>query len=265
MKESLEKAITQFQEARTSLEAYRAISNFVQIILTLPKFIKAIEDEGEKINFEQRKLNADKGHDLRWSELKRHNEWRAKKSEALHQLDPYFPFINLYQIHMAIQPDEIVKVSNGLFNRFGPDDPLPLSDRSEFQGYLDKLYGKVSPHIAEEPVEQDMSLRYDPERCELFVKGKLIKISLKHDKPNAHIILNYLFSIPSRLTTEHFFSDIAEIDTPDNWDKKNSWRKYHRASVDINEKIRKQAKFDDFLVIKSGNTGSVKISEKYRE
>lgn len=276
MKESLEKAIAQFREARTSLEAYRAISSFVQMLLTLPKFIKAIEDEGEKINFEQRKLNADKGHHLSWSELKVHNEWRARKSEALHQLDPYFPFINLYKIHQAVQPEEITSGTSWLFNRFGPDDPLPVSDRKEFQLYLDKLYTKAAPFLPKEKAHPKkktktpkkkkaaLSPSFDVEKSILLLIGKQVLVSVKSNgKTNGHYVLQHMFTAEEGLNQQYPYAEIAQDAFNSDYEGKTAWRKYYRACEDINERVRKKTGKDDFLIFTTGRTGWVQVNEKY--
>lgn len=274
MKEELEKAITKYREARTSLEAYRAISDFVQIISKLPKFIKAIEDEGEKINSELIELNKDKGYHLSDKDRKVHNEWRARKSEALFQLDPYFPFINLYKLHQAVQPDVLLSKDNWLFSRFGPDDPLPISDRDEFQGYLDKLFTKVIPFLPKEKVlvrkkvtrvkKVIPPLSFDAEKSTLILAGKQILVSVKkNEKTNGYYVLQHIFTAEEGLSQQYPYAEIAEDAFESDYEEKNDWKRYYRACKDINEKVRKSTGKDDFLIFTTGRTGWVQVNKKY--
>ena len=50
MKEKIENIIKRFQDSQTSLEAYQAISDFVEIIINIPEFIAQVEKEGEIIH-----------------------------------------------------------------------------------------------------------------------------------------------------------------------------------------------------------------------
>jgi len=259
VREKLKFAIERFQRASTSLEAYQAISEFVSLIKTIRKYTAYVEKEGQRISNAKVELGPDIGN-----EPKEYNEYRTRQAETLHQLDPMFPLRNLHHVHVAIQPENIVRESIWIFRRFGPDDPLPEADRKEYQMFLDKVYKGALPFIgSEKPKRPSKKLSYDPKESELFIKGERVRISLKHDKPNAHYVLKYIFSDSAKLSEEHFFSDMIDIAILDNLDNKDSWRKYYRACMDINENVRKQAKFDDFLKITAGKTGAAKINDIY--
>ncbi len=49
MKEQLENTIKRFQNSKTSLESYQAISDFVEIIINISEFIEQVEKEGKEI------------------------------------------------------------------------------------------------------------------------------------------------------------------------------------------------------------------------
>lgn len=257
MKKELKKTIEKYQKSQTSLEAYQAISDFVKIIETVPEFIKQIEEEGEKNRIAQIKLNADKGwnYGLKGRELKQHNERRARKSEALHQLNPMFPLQNLYNIHYGIQPENVNDNSDWLFYRFRPDDPLPEADKKEYQLFLDKLYKKILPFLDKEEV---IDFGFDFDKSLLYFQEKEIHISLKNDKTNAHYILEHIFKSDD-LSQQFPFSEIAEDTFKENND---NWRKYYRACEDTNKKVYKATKIDDFLEFSSGKTAWVKINKK---
>lgn len=258
MQKELDKAIEKFKNSQTSFEAYWAISDFVKIIIRVSEFIEQVEKEGEKIRIEQIKLNADKGwnYGLSGKELDDHNNRRAKKHDALFQLDPMFPLRNLYNIHIGIRSENIMNNSDWLFHRFGPDDQLPEADRKEYQGFVNKLYKKILPFLDK---EETKSFGFDSDKSILYFQETEIPISLKNDKTNSHYILEHIFKSDD-LNQQFPFSEIAE----DTFREDNSnWRKYYRACEDVNKKVYKATKIDDFLEFSSGKTAWVKINEKY--
>lgn len=258
MKKGLEKTIDRYKNSQTSLEAYQAISAFVKIIIAVPEFIEQVENEGEKIHLAQKELNADKGWDygLKGRELKQHNERRARKSEALHQLDPVFPLQNLYSVHYGVQPENITDNSDWLFHRFSPDEPLPETDKKEYQGFIDNLYKKILPFLDKEEV---IDFGFDCDKSILYFQEKQIPISIKNDKTNSHYILEHIFKSDD-LSQQFPFSEIAEDTFRENND---NWQKYYRACEAINKKVYKATKIDDFLDFSSGKTAWVKINKKY--
>ena len=167
MKKQLKAAIKAYINSKTTLEAYEAISDFVRLVETVPEFIKQAEDEGEKIQLNQIALNADKGwnYGLTGKDLELHNEYRNRKSEALHQLDPMFPLINLGNIRIGIQPENIADNSDWLFRWTAPDEPLRESDRKEFQTYLDKTYKKILPFLVKEDTTEIILPKEEPAKA----------------------------------------------------------------------------------------------------
>jgi hypothetical protein len=268
MKKELEKTIEKYKNSQTSLEAYQAISDFVKIIETVPEFIKQVENEGEKIRNAQIELNADKGwnYGLRGKELDEHNNRRAKKHDALFELDPMFPLRNLHNVHLAIQSENIINNSDWLFHRFSPDEPLPEADKKEYQGFIDKLYEKILPFLKETlPIEKssDIDSDFNTEKSILYIGDKEVKISSRNEKPNGHFILKYIFNSEEGLHEEYSYKEIAKSEFDDDYDKKDSWRKYHHGCEYINEKIRKKTGFADFLIYTLGKSGTIRINEKY--
>jgi hypothetical protein len=258
MRKELGKVTEKFKNSQTSLEAYQAISDFVKIIETVPEFIEQVEKEGENIRNAQIELNANKGwaYGLRGRELDNHNKRRDKQGKALHQLDPMFPLINLESVHNGIQPENIINNSNWLFHRFSPNDPLPEADKNEYQGFIDKLYKKILPFLDKEEMPD---FGFDFNKSILYFQEKEIHISLKNDKTNAHYVLEHIFKSDD-LGQQFPFSEIAEDTFKENND---SWRKYYRACEDINKKVYKATRIDDFLEFSSGKTAWAKINKKY--
>lgn len=258
MKKELNKTIERYKNSKTSLEAYQAISDFVKIIIAIPEFIEQVENEGEKILIAQKELTADKGwnYGLAGKDLKMHNENRAKKHDALFQLDPIFPLRNLHNVYLGIQSENIINNSDWLFHRFSPNEPLPEADKNEYQGFIDKLYKKILPFLNK---EKTPDFGFDFDKSLLYFQENEIRISLKNDKTNAHYILEHIFK-SNDLNQQFPFSEIAEDTFKENND---NWRKYYRACKDINNKVYKITKIDDFLEFSSGKTAWVKINEKY--
>ena len=267
MKKRLKATIDRFQKATNSLEAYKAISEFVQVAMSVPKYIAFTETEGEIIHTKMMEIHADKGWNrgLKGADLDEHNRRRGNNLEALFQLDPIFPIRNLHNVHLAIQKENLADNTDWLFSRFGPDDPLPDSDRKEYQLFLDKVYKAVLPFLKQErPKKIVKLLDFDPEKSELTIKGKTVRISLKSDKTNAHHLLKHMFSSSDGIVEAYFYSEMIDDSILDpSGIGKDYWRTYHRAALDVANKVRKQAKFDDFLTITTGISGSVKINEKY--
>ena len=155
MQDKLKNIIEKFKESQTSLEAYQAISEFVEIVIAVPEYIAQVEKEGEIIYQEKIKLNADKGwnYGLSGKELDEHNKWRDRKSKALHELDPFFPLRNLNNIHEGIKPENISACFDWLYRSQSPDEPLSKTDKEEYQMFLDKVFKKVIPFLKVEKSE----------------------------------------------------------------------------------------------------------------
>ncbi len=259
MQKQLDKVIEKFKNSQTTLESYEAISDFVKIIATLSEFIEEVETGGEKIRIEQIELNLDKGwnYGLKGKELKLHNEYRARKSEALHQLDLVFPLRNLNNVHLGIQSENIANNSDWLFRWSKPDEPMRESDKKEYQGFINKLYKKILPFLGLQ--EERISFGFDSEKSVLYFHETEIPISLKNDKSNAHYILTHIFKTDD-IGQDFPFTEIAE----DTFNEDNEkWRKYYRACEDINKKVYKATKIDDFLEFSSGKSAWVRINKKY--
>jgi len=84
-------------------------------------------------------------------------------------------------------------------------------------------------------------------------------MSLKNDKTNAHYILKHIFESDD-LTQQFPYREISE-DTFEDFEYK--WRKYQRACQDIEKKVFKNTKIDDFIEYSTGETGWIKINKKY--
>lgn len=266
MQNKLNKSIQQFKTSKNSLEAYQAISDFIEIVETVPEFIKHAEEEGEKIRVAFIELNADKGYELSYADRKEHNRRRGQKADALHQLNPMFPLINLRNVHIGVQPENIMDNTDWLFHRFGPDDPLPESDRKEYQLFLDKTYKNITPFLDKEILKEDTErkgLDFNSEKSILYFNEFEIGISSRNGKTNGHYILKHIFNSEEGLNQEYPYAEIASDEFNDEYDETNSWRKYHHACEYTNEKIRKITGIDNFLQFSTGKTGSVKINKKY--
>lgn len=124
------------------------------------------------------------------------------------------------------------------------------------------FYKQVKEKIDGEEKIKD-TLSFDKEKSVLFFKGHKIKIARQGRKTVAHEILEYIFSQDLKDTS--FYSEIADsYDTLKEYnDNPAEWRRLYIACKDIQEKIRKAAKVDDFLVFNTGKTGKIQINKKY--
>ena len=127
MKGQLENIIKRFQDSQTSLESYRAISDFVEIIIDIPEFIEQVEREGKEI------YNAKV--DLSNNKKDYSNEYRNRQNEILHRLDPIFPLKNLQDVQRGLKPENFIRSSCSLFHKFNPDEPMLEEDKNEYLFY----------------------------------------------------------------------------------------------------------------------------------
>jgi len=108
----------------------------------------------------------------------------------------------------------------------------------------------------------DLSLDFDTNKSVLSFRGYKVKISLKGDINNAHLVLEHLFTAEAGLNHRYPYWEIAENTFKEDF---YNWRRYWRACKDIQEKVRKKTGIEDFLKLTTGESGSVCINEKYLE
>jgi len=108
----------------------------------------------------------------------------------------------------------------------------------------------------------DLLLNFDTNKSVLFFGGYKVKISLKGDINNAHLVLEHIFTSEGGLNHRYPYWEIAENTFKEDF---YNWRRYWRACKDIQEKVRKKTGIEDFLKLTTGESGSVCINEKYLE
>jgi len=135
---------------------------------------------------------------------------------------------------------------------------IELVSREEFYAFHEQ-----SKEVKKEIPQRNIELSFDIESSELSFMGSKILISKKNDKTNSHYVLDYIFKNPDGIGAKSYYSDIYE--SVGDKAVPYSWRRYHRACSSIQEKIRKNTseKIDDFLIIKTGESGWVQINNKY--
>ncbi len=258
MSKKLQQLIKKFKNSKNSLDSYQVISDFIKIIKTVPEFIEQIQEEGKEIRVKRAELNADKGYDFGYKDRKIHNQKREIKEKALHQLDPMFSFRNLHNVFHGIQPKNINNNLDWLFPSFGPDDPLPKSDKEEYLLFMEKLYKKILPFLGK---EEEMGFDFNSKKSILYFQEKAIPISLNSKKTNSHYILKHIFNSDD-LSQEFPFREISENTFKD---IEYKWRKIHRACEIVKEKVYKATEIDDFIDFNTGKTACIKINGKYLE
>ena len=103
-------------------------------------------------------------------------------------------------------------------------------------------------------------LSFDINKSILYFMGYKIEITLKNDKPNAHYILEHIFTAEDGLDQKYPYKEIAEDTFDEIYEK---WRIYYRACEDIKQKVSNKTGTNDFLEFSSGESGWVKINDKY--
>jgi hypothetical protein len=107
------------------------------------------------------------------------------------------------------------------------------------------------------------NIYFDKEKSILHIKGKQVKIKRKADLPLEHYVLEYLFEQEDK-DEEIYYKDIAEEKLKElDYDSQKDWKKYYNACERLQNKIRTDAKIDDFLIFTTNKTGNVKINKKY--
>ena len=254
MQEKLRKALRKYEEVPTSSEAYQAIGEFIACVLSVPEFIQWAEEQSESIRQKSLQLNADKG-----DRSKEWNSYRAKRHRSLRNLDPLFPLQNLHTLSEYAKSENIIDGADVLFSNFSPDDPLPEADKEEYRKYMRRILRDITPFLEKEKVVPEFG--FDKETGILFFKNEQIRMTLKNDRTNAHLVLEYLFDhLGEKISFRELAEDIFGED-----EKTYKWRKYYRACEDIKKKVYKKTKIDDFIIFDSGKTGGVRINEKYQE
>ncbi|MCK4797616.1 MAG: hypothetical protein KAT05_09555 [Spirochaetes bacterium] len=266
MKEQLENIIKRFQDSQTSLESYQAISDFVEIIINIPEFIKQVEKEGEVIHNAKIALNRDKG-----DYSKEHNERRSKKHIALHQLDPIFPLRNLHNVYQGIKTENIANSSDWLFHNFSPDEQMLIEDKVEYQMFINKLYKKVIPflEVKKEKKKNELKVKSYDEKTKTLIIGNIKILIAKNDgNNNAHEIMAYIFvDNKSKLSNKFYYSEIAKyrFEAPYNSDDKYAHQMYSGACKRINDIIKDttDGQIKEFLIFNYSSLGHIQVNSKY--
>lgn len=268
MREQLEKTINRFKNSQTSLETYQAISDFVEIIISVPEFIAQVEKEGEIIHNAKVANNRDKG-----DYSKKHNERRDRIHIALHQLDPTFPLRNLHDVYFGMKIENIANESSWLFHRFGPDEPMLREDKIEYGMFINKLYKKILPFLkdkTEEKHPKEIKVKsYDENRKVLNIGNFEIPIARNEGNNNAHEIMAYIFvDNKSNLKNKFYYADMAKERFEDenyNSKDKDAHQKYSGACKRINERIKDitNGQVKELLIFNYSTKGHVQVNPKY--
>lgn len=264
MEEKLKSAIERFQKAPTSLEAYKAISDFVKIVITVPEYIARVEENSENVLLSKFDLYIDKANLSK--------EHIAKKQAILHQIDPLFPLRNLHTVYLSLQPEHFDSACTLLFKGFNPDDPMPKADKEEYQLLLDKVYKGISPFLKTEATTepaQEMKVKfYDEEKRTLAIGNFTIIIAKNEGNNNAHEIMAYIFLDKiDDSTAKFYYAEIAEKRFEDSYNSKNKYahQPYSGACKRINDKVKDETNglINDFLIFNHSTLGYVRVNPKY--
>jgi len=262
-KELLENSIKLFEEAPTSLEAYKAISDFVETIYKMENykdFINLLEKEADVINQEIADLRAYR------------NEFRERQNEVLHQLNTWVFFDILMGLHNAMKPENYGKMICGVyFNSFNPDDPMPEHHKKEYRLYLDKVYKKALPFLrSNEQKSVEIKFKsYNEETRILTVGDHKVLIAKRGGNNNAHEIMAYIFiDNKDKINDKFYYSEIALKRFEDehyNPKNKYAYQPYSGACDRINDIIFKDTNGEvkDFLTFDYSTLGYIEVNPKY--
>ena len=150
-----------------------------------------------------------------------------------------------------------------LFSRPYSKDMLELS----FKVVNSEVFDRLDKECFLNGKDEDNKTRFDDKKGVLYVRGVSVEINKQNKITNAHKILRHIFiTNKDNLKDDFYHSEIAEDEFHelDYKNRKNNWRKYHRACEDINKKVKEQNKeVKHFLKFSSGVKGKVKVNKKY--
>lgn len=264
MKEKLENAIYRFHISQTSLEAYQAISVFVELIMPLTELIDAIEKERKDIY--------DKKIEIYNHKRDYTNEYRGRQMEILHSLDTLFCLKNLHDVYRALKPENFLEESYWMFRHFNPDKPMPAGDKEEYRQYMERVYKKALPFLKVENKSQDLEKikikSYNETTKILTIGNYKIPIAKNEGNNNAHEIMAYIFiDNKDNLKDKFYYSEIAEKRFGAHYDSKNKYahQPYSGACDRINDRVKDatNGQVKDFLIFNYSSMGDVRVNPKY--
>jgi len=277
MEKQLNDIIEQYKKSGNTLESYQAISSFVELVFQNDSFIEYTQNEGERINLEQRKLNADKG-----DRSKKWNEYRDKKHRALHELDPHFPLQNLYHVYEYLKPENATYGIDFLYANSSPDEPMREQDKKEYLMLLNKTYKNILPFIKEESNEaiveevkvvennsKDIKYKsFDMDTGILTIGNFEIDISKTQYITIDFELLAYIcIDNAEYIQEESYYKKIFKqrLEQEYNPNNKADVRKFADSANSINRKIEKETNslITKFLIANFHKDGYVKINPKY--
>lgn len=272
MKEQLANIMKRFKESPTSLESYRAISDFMEAILKMKNFEAfdaVVGKEHETIQKMQKELIINKSNYT--------NEYRNSQSDILHQMDINFCLRNLNDVRFGLQSitDKTEYFQDSIywmFRRFKPDDPMPEADKWEYGHFMNKVYKKVIPFLEinnNQDVEEIKVKSYDETNKILNIGNYKIQIAKNEGNNNAHELMAYIFiDNKDNLKDKFYYSEIAEKRFEDDNYKdkgKKAHEPYSGACDRINERIKDQTdgKIKEFLIKNYSSKGHVQVNPDY--
>ena len=192
MKEQLENIIKRFQNSQTSLESYQVISDFMETILKIKNF-QAFDNEIER---ERETISKAREEMKNYS-----NEFQNRQNIILHQMDTNFYLRNLNDVRFGLQSinqeTELFLDNNyWMFRRFNPDEPMPESDKLEYNYFMNKVFKKVLPFlesIDDKPNSKIIKVKfYDKDKRVLVIGNYEISIAKNEGNNNTHEIMSYI-------------------------------------------------------------------------
>ncbi len=158
--------------------------------------------------------------------------------------------------------DGIIKRSLWSYFPWYINEYIVVHIRDSFFGFYDsiklELYRNNEAGKCKKIISHKLS--FDIAKSILYFMGHKIPITLKNDKPNAHYILEHIFTAEDGLNQKYSYREIAEDTFEEDYD---NWKMYYRACKDIKQKVLNKTGITDFLEFSSGVSGWVTINKKY--
>jgi hypothetical protein len=269
MQKQLAKIIDRYRNSSISLESYRAIYDFVEIVHKIPGFLDLVKKDGERTRKAYMELALRKPDYKKESLSKAQSESLSQSHVSIHQMDTSFQYRELLSVYEHLKQDDFYINSVTLFQLSKPDEPLTKADKEEYQKYLDKIYQKVLPQLRKNESQEEIKVKYYDEDEKILVLGNYkIKIAKHEGNNNAHEIMAHIFvDNKKNLRKRFFYAEIAEERFGEEYNKdyKYAYQKFSGACGRINGIIMKatDGKAKDFLEFGYSRLGHIEVNPEY--
>lgn len=256
----------------TDLQFHQKIHDYIAYIVSTPELSSALLDESRKLINENKKVKKDPVLSQQSKdELITRNERKSVYKDYMSlYLTMYIPLED-FNNGVYVEPSTLFYLKGKEYMTEKEKSLMGgsfMNHRLSYGEHFKKIHERLITLFLETCNKKQIlpntpkGVSFDPESSVLTVSGKAIEIKLKNDNPNSYYVLELMFKDEKKLEDRFYYSEMKDelLDTPLG-DK--DWRAIYRACKDIQEKVRKATKIEDFLIIKTGESGYIQVNSDY--